>query len=482
MAAGISVHRASAFLDNDLPLATGTAPRSWGDGRITADNRFIEVTMRWRGRVTDVKRVNDGLLTVGNDGGSDLVAPVVGRSFDVVKRLPGGAWSVRFREGMAGTVTWRGEALPLSRAGELGACVDGDAMALPLTDDVTVCLVVGEHTLEVRAVPKSRVVPVAAFFDSLWANAATLTMFAAAALIATTVLFPVGMDDLDDELLTNPTRFQTMILKPPPRDNAFLARLTTPASKPPAAAKPEGTTGAMKAKPTPGKGRVATVAPDAPSDEAVVQGTMATLFGDSGTSGMTSVFNGDIVGEALNAALGTIDGNRVAGRGSAGLGLRGGAPGGGGAPTGTLGTNRNSARGRSSRPHHQHQPGAHPPDGLPRRRHHPPRRPRARGSGSLLLRNPAGDEPGSDRQGGHAMGHQRRGAGHPVEQCRQPDRQRRPRRLSVDPHQHLGVPQAKGWRRRRRQLPVRLQAGGLGLSGPISPAGPSPTTGDGRWK
>ena len=348
MAAGISVHRASAFLDNDLPLATGTAPRSWGDGRITADNRFIEVTMRWRGRVTDVKRVNDGLLTVGNDGGSDLVAPVVGRSFDVVKRLPGGAWSVRFREGMAGTVTWRGEALPLSRAGELGACVDGDAMALPLTDDVTVCLVVGEHTLEVRAVPKSRVVPVAAFFDSLWANAATLTMFAAAALIATTVLFPVGMDDLDDELLTNPTRFQTMILKPPPRDNAFLARLTTPASKPPAAAKPEGTTGAMKAKPTPGKGRVATVAPDAPSDEAVVQGTMATLFGDSGTSGMTSVFNGDIVGEALNAALGTIDGNRVAGRGSAGLGLRGGAPGGGGAPTGTLGTNRNSARGRSS--------------------------------------------------------------------------------------------------------------------------------------
>ncbi len=348
MAAGISVHRASAFLDNDLPLATGTAPRSWGDGRITADNRFIEVTMRWRGRVTDVKRVNDGLLTVGNLGGNDLVAPVVGGSFDVVKRLPDGAWSVRFRDGMTGTVTWRGEALPLSRAGDLGASLDGDAMAMPLTDDVTVCLVVGEHTLEVRAVPKSRVVPVAASFDSLWANGATLTMFAAAALIATTVLFPVGMDDLDDELLTNPTRFQTMILKPPPRDNAFLARLTTPASKPPAAAKPEGTTGAMKAKPTPDKGRVATVAPDAPSDEAVVQGTMATLFGDSGTSGMASVFNGDIVGEALNAALGTIDGNRVAGRGSAGLGLRGGAPGGGGAPTGTLGTNRNSARGRSS--------------------------------------------------------------------------------------------------------------------------------------
>lgn len=348
MATGISVHRAPAFLDDDTPLATGKATRSWGDDRITADNRFIEVTARWRGRVTDVKRVNNGPLTVGGDGSNDLVVPVVGRSFEVVKRLPGGAWNVRFRDGMAGTVTWRGEALPLSRAGELGACVDGDAMALPLTDDVAVCLVVGDHTLEVRAVPKSRVVPVVAFFDSLWANAATLTMFAASALIAATVLFPVGMDDLDDELLTNPTRFQTMILKPPPRDNAFLDRLTTPASKPPAAAKPEGSTGAMKAKPTPDKGRMATVAPQAPSDEAVVQGTLARLFGDSGNSGMASVFNGDVAGGALNAALGTIDGNRVAGRGSAGLGLRGGAPGGGGAATGTLGTNRNSARGRST--------------------------------------------------------------------------------------------------------------------------------------
>ena len=54
----------------------------------------------------------------------------------------GQGWKVRFKDGMSGNVT-RGEAsVPLSQA---GAIPDGDAMAVPLTDDTVVSIGIGYH-------------------------------------------------------------------------------------------------------------------------------------------------------------------------------------------------------------------------------------------------------------------------------------------------------------------------------------------------
>ncbi len=314
---------------------------------ITPENRYIEVTLRWGGTVTDVKRVKAvPKFSVGKDQGDDIFVPIDGGSYNLLTSQQGQGWKVRFKDGMSGNVTRGDASVPLAAA---GAIPDGDAMAVPLTDDTVVSIGIGYHSLEVRAVPKSRVVPIIPFFDALWANAALVTIFAASAMIATTVFYPVGMDNLDDDLLTNPTKFQTLILKPPPKDNAFLNKLKGPKEQKQAAAKDNGKAGDKKADPKKDKGKMATKAKEKPTDEQVVAGKLANLFGDKGSEGIAQLFGGESKGGALEAALGGIDGAKVAaGYGSGGLGLRGGGPGGGGVGVGTLGTGKIGTRGRGS--------------------------------------------------------------------------------------------------------------------------------------
>jgi len=314
---------------------------------ITPENRFIEVTLRWGGTVTDVKRIKAmPAFSVGKEKGDNLFVPVDGGSFNLLTSQQGQGWKVRFKDGMSGNVSRGEQSVPLSQS---GAVPDGDAMSVPLTDDTVVSIGIGYHTLEVRAVPKSRIVPIIPFFDALWANAALVTLFAASAMIATTVFYPVGMDNLDDDLLTNPTRFQTMILKPPPKDNAFLNKLKGPKEQKQAAAKDAGKAGDKKADPKKDQGKMATKAKEKPTDEQVVASKMNALFGDKGSEGMAALFGGDAKGGALEAALGGIDGAKVAaGYGAGGLGLRGGGPGGGGVGVGTLGTGKIGTRGRGS--------------------------------------------------------------------------------------------------------------------------------------
>jgi len=308
---------------------------------ITPENRYIEVTLRWGGTVTDVKRIKaKPKFTVGKDKGDDLFVPVEGGSYNLLTSQAGQGWKVRFKDGMSGNVTRGEHSAPLSSS---GATPDGDAMAVQLTDDTVVTIGLGYHSLQVRAVPKSRIVPIIPFFDALWANAALVTLFAASAMLATVVFYPVGMDSLEDDLLTNPTKFQTLILKPPPKDNAFLKGLKATKA---AAAKDSGKAGDKKADPKKDQGKMASKAKDKPTDEQVVAGKMAALFGGEGVA---SVFNGEASGGALEAALGGLDGAKVAaGYGTGGLGLRGGGPGGGGVGVGTLGTGKIGTRGRGS--------------------------------------------------------------------------------------------------------------------------------------
>ena len=308
---------------------------------ITPENRYIEVTLRWGGTVTDVKRLKAvPKFSVGKEKTDDLFVPVDGGSFNLLTSQAGHGWKVRFKDGMSGNVTRGEHSAPLAQS---GASPDGDAMAVQLTDDTIVTIGLGYHSLQVRAVPKSRIVPIIPFFDALWANAALVIMFAASAMLATVVFYPVGMNSLEDDLLTNPTKFQTLILKPPPKDNAFLKGLKAQKA---AAAKDSGKAGDKKADPNKDKGKMASKAKEKPSDEQVVAGKMAALFGGEGVA---SIFSGEASGGALEAALGGIDGAKVAsGYGEGALGLRGGGPGGGGVGVGTLGTGKIGTRGRGS--------------------------------------------------------------------------------------------------------------------------------------
>lgn len=313
---------------------------------ITPENKYIEVTLRWGGSVTDVKRFkNKPTFSIGKEKTDDLFVPLDGGSMNLVTSQQGQGWKVRFRDGMSGNVARSEQSAPLSQS---GAVPDGDGRAIQLTDDTVVSIGIGYHTVEVRAVPKSRIVPVIPFFDALWANAALVTIFAASAMIATTVFYPVGMDNLDDDLLTNPTKFQTMILKPPPKDNSFLNKLKGPKEQKMAAKNDQGKAGDKKKDPKKDQGKMATKARE-PTNEEVVAGKMAALFGDKGSAGIASIFDSDAKGGALEAALGGIDGAKVAaGYGAGGLGLRGGGPGGGGVGVGTLGTGKIGTRGRGS--------------------------------------------------------------------------------------------------------------------------------------
>lgn len=313
---------------------------------ITPENKYIEVTLRWGGTVTDIKRFkNKPTFSIGKEKTDDLFVPLDGGSMNLVTSQQGEGWKVRFREGMSGNVSRGDASAPLAQS---GAVPDGDGGAIPLTDDTVVSIGIGYHTLEVRAVPKSRMVPIIPFFDALWANAALVTLFAASAIVASTVFYPVGMDNLDDDLLTNPTKFQTMILKPPPKDNSFLNKLKGPKEQKMAAKNDQGKAGDKKANPKKDQGKMATKAKERTNEE-VVAGKMADLFGDKGNAGIASIFNSDAKGGALEAALGGIDGAKVAaGYGAGGLGLRGGGPGGGGVGVGTLGAGKIGTRGRGS--------------------------------------------------------------------------------------------------------------------------------------
>jgi hypothetical protein len=314
---------------------------------ITPENRYVEVTLRWGGTVTDVKRIkNASTFSLGAQKTDSLFVPIDGASYNLLTSAQGTGWKVRFKEGMSGNVTRGEHSAPLK---ESGAQPDGDAMAIQLTDDTVVSIGMGYHTVQVRVVPKSRIVPVLPFFDILWANTAVVTLFAASAMVAAVGLMPVGMDSLDDDLLTNPTKFQTLILKPPPKDNTFLQRLKGPKAEKAAAAKDSGKAGDKKADPKKDQGKMASKAKEKPTDEQVVASKLTALFGDKGSEGIAQLFGGEASGGALEAALGGIDGAKVAsGYGTGGLGLRGGGPGGGGVGVGTLGTGKIGTRGRGS--------------------------------------------------------------------------------------------------------------------------------------
>ena len=152
-----------------------------------------------------------------------MFAPL--ENFQLVRQKANSAeWEIRLHPSMSGTVRWNEKSVPLRESGARPDGADG-ATALTLSDDMRVEIALEDISLEVRNVSRSRVIPIPPFFDMFFINSTMVTLFTFLSFLSVVVMWPTGLDDDDDMLLTNPGQFQTLILKPPPKDNSFLEKL-----------------------------------------------------------------------------------------------------------------------------------------------------------------------------------------------------------------------------------------------------------------
>jgi len=305
---------------------------------VFAHNRAIDVVVRWGGRAIDVRRVSatkgaPTSLTIGRSADCDVYAPCDRAmllcadgdgSFAVIAPLGATTAIVRDADGTSEQVVMP----PHSR--------------VRLGDDDVITVGIFDHRITLRVAARIRAPLVSAVFDALWANAALCATSVVVVALAAALLAPPTFDDIDVEFNEHRTHYQALILKPTPRDNAFLRRLepgkrTEPKPKTAAAAAPKHT-------PAP---RAAMAAKKAETNQDVVDAHMRSLFGLAG--GVVSVFADD-GGAALASAMQGLDGARTASAAGGdgridGTGARG-VPGAGGLSLGTLSGGRITTRGR----------------------------------------------------------------------------------------------------------------------------------------
>ena len=319
------------------------------DDPVTPENRHLEITMRWGSSVLDVKRLRGvPSFTIGATAEADMFAPL--ENFQLVRQKANSAeWEIRLHPSMSGTVRWNEKSVPLR---ESGARPDGEdgATALTLSDDMRVEIAMEDISLEVRNVSRSRVIPIPPFFDMFFINSTMVTLFTFLSFLSVVVMWPTGLDDDDDMLLTNPGQFQTLILKPPPKDNSFLEKLKRKSAASRSPKKGEGKAGKKQKKKTP-PARMATKAPkkEKPTDEQVVSAQLSKLFGADGNAGVAQIFGANVAGGELQNLLGGLSGAKTAdAAGAAGLSFRGAGPGGASSGTLSMGSGRIGTRGRGS--------------------------------------------------------------------------------------------------------------------------------------
>lgn len=313
---------------------------------ITPENRHLELELRWAGTVVDVQRLREvPSFTIGVLDSCDMFIPVEdfggGETFQLVEQAKGSSeWLVHVASQMNGTVTRGGQTQPVRDAAPGGSIV--------VSDDLIIELQLGYFTLIIRNVSKSRVVPVVPFVDMLFLNTGLVTLFAMISVLSTLLLLPTDLDDGEDDLAENASQFQTLILKPPPK-NEFLDRFKEKQAQAKASAGDKGQAGKKTAKKTDQGKAAAKKNPQKPTNAEVVASKLAALGLDGESGGIASIFGASAAGSELEAALGNISGNRVADAyGSGGLGIRGAGPGGGGVGVGTLGVGRVGTVGRGS--------------------------------------------------------------------------------------------------------------------------------------
>ena len=152
---------------------------------VNAAPTLMELVLRWQGRVVDVKRWRPGTaITIGAPGaGQDDV--------DLFVPLEGGGTHALF-----------------STSGELRIPPGADVTA---DDDGGVTLDLGLHTLELRRASKEADASAVSLFDAFWANVVVVVVLGGTALMSAMFFAPPDLDNLDDDLMANPTRYQALV-------------------------------------------------------------------------------------------------------------------------------------------------------------------------------------------------------------------------------------------------------------------------------
>lgn len=238
-------------------MTTTTMATTAGDAVLT------EIILRWQGRVLEVRRLLGGeAITVGGGSNVDFFVPLEG----------GGSHEL------------------FSTTGELclppGVIVNDRGQG-------SVSLDLGLFSLELRRSPRERVAVVDRHFDAFWANVVVVVTAAMVALLAALAFSSTAVDDLDDELMQNPTRIRALVLAPTPKSKSV-----TPSSEP-----PTKTASSAKPKPKASSSSLAASQKKRASDAEVVSGKLAQLFGSA--DGLATVF-GNADNDVLTAALGSL--------------------------------------------------------------------------------------------------------------------------------------------------------------------------------
>ena len=119
-------------------------PPTFDDALLTADTRQVEVVLRWRGRVVDVKRFSQTAgFSIGTQATDDVFVLVDGGSWTLLTMQAGQRCKVRLHTGLSGTITRGDQSMPLAALRSSARFVDDDAVAVAVTDDMVVTITMG---------------------------------------------------------------------------------------------------------------------------------------------------------------------------------------------------------------------------------------------------------------------------------------------------------------------------------------------------
>ncbi len=330
-----------------------------------AAERLLEVRQLWgRDRVLDVQvfRPDHGPVRLGEDAGADFRMPAESLPADdfAIARLqagrvllslpPGASGELRYADGRVVELAELLRSAAAGRDGELPGC-----RLLALDAGACATIAFGELAFRLRTVnrPAGYLSRLSEKLDFAFFNVILLVLFAGAALVATFHLRPESVDSAAGELHRMPDRFVQFILtrpEPEPRDLRFLARLEADiaAGKVRSTPRHRGAEGAAGRRGEPDTGKRSAQRAAARDDEAVVERAgLLPALGPGGLPGLAEVTGGQGLGDALEGAIGELDGLRPGSSGGFdGLGAQGFGPG-GAAASAIIGSGPLRTRGRA---------------------------------------------------------------------------------------------------------------------------------------
>jgi hypothetical protein len=225
----------------------------------------------------------------------------------------------------------------------------------PLHDGMQVLLPVGACNLLMSFVPPKDKIPFWSRerLDYNWLNALLVALFSSMTLLIGLFLFPFDLRSATEDITKNPNKFVNFIMTPAKKaEDPYLEKLRKQPKEGESGAKAALKEGKMGKKDAPDVfKRSAVKAVKLDDREIVSKSGLLKIFGKGGGifQGSGQIFGGKGLGGDLQNALGGLFGTTIGdARGSGGLGLKGGGPGGGGDSLYSVGIGTVGTRGRGA--------------------------------------------------------------------------------------------------------------------------------------